>query len=117
MLDQEYQDYKQQKQYIERNLVDTGDTQRRALVRLGFKSDFHNHLFDTLLPRFEDQYGREVDAKGAQIGDRIRESFIADSVAVLVARVLFLRLIEDLGLTKNQKRRLSNGDRESGQPL
>ncbi len=106
-LGQEYQTYQQQKQYIERNLVDTGDTQRRALVRLGFKSDFHNHLFNTLLPRFEDQYGREVKAKGNQIGDRIRDSFIADSVAVLIARVLFLRLVEDLGLTR--KRRLSNG--------
>lgn len=103
----QYAEFKQQEQKIEQNLVDTGDTRRRALVRLRFKFDFHQHLFENLLPRFEDQYGRDVNAKGKQIEERIRESFIADSVAVLVARVLFLRLVEDLGLTK--KRRLSNG--------
>jgi hypothetical protein len=106
-LIQQYEEFKQQEQEIQRNLVDTGDTQRRALVRLRFKFDFHRHLFEDLLPRFEDQYGRDVNAKGKQIEERIRESFVADSVAVLVARVLFLRLVEDLGLTK--KRRLSNG--------
>jgi len=106
-LIQQYEEFKQQEQEIQRNLVDTGDTQRRALVRLRFKFDFHRHLFEDLLPRFEDQYGRDVNAKGRQVEERIRESFVADSVAVLVARVLFLRLVEDLGLTK--KRRLSNG--------
>ncbi len=106
-LIQQYEEFKQQEQEIQRNLVDTGDTQRRALVRLRFKFDFHRHLFEDLLPRFEDQYGRDVNAKGNQVEERIRESFVADSVAVLVARVLFLRLVEDLGLTK--KRRLSNG--------
>jgi len=102
-----YEVFKHQEQEIQRNLVDTGDTQRRALVRLRSRFDFHRHLFEDLLPRFEDQYGRDVNAKGKQIAERIRESFVADSVAVLVARVLFLRLVEDLGLTK--KRRLSNG--------
>jgi len=106
-LIQQYEEFRQQEQYIQRNLVDTGDTQRRALVRLRFRFDFHRHLFEDLLPRFEDQYGRDVNAKGKQVEERIRESFVADSVAVLVARVLFLRLVEDLGLTK--KRRLSNG--------
>lgn len=106
-LIQQYEEFKQQEQEIQRNLVDTGDTQRRALVRLRFKFDFHRHLFEDLLPRFEDQYGRDVNAKGRQVEERIRESFVADSVAVLVARVLFLRLVEDLGLAK--KRRLSNG--------
>ncbi|PLZ95595.1 N-6 DNA methylase, partial [Fischerella thermalis CCMEE 5268] len=106
-LIQQYEEFKQQEQEIQRNLVDTGDTQRRALVRLRFKFDFHRHLFEDLLPRFEDQYGRDVNVKGKQVEERIRESFVADSVAVLVARVLFLRLVEDLGLTK--KRRLSNG--------
>ena len=106
-LIQQYADFKQQEQDIQRNLVDTGETQRRALVRLRFKFDFHRHLFEDLLPRFEDQYGRDVNAKGRQLEERIRESFVADSVAVLVARVLFLRLVEDLNLTK--KRRLSNG--------
>ncbi|MFQ3636414.1 MAG: N-6 DNA methylase [Cyanobacteriota bacterium] len=106
-LIRQYREFKQQEQQIQRNLVDTGDTQRRALVRLRFKFDFHRHLFEDLLPRFEDQYGRDVNASGRQVEERIRESFVADSVAVLVARVLFLRLVEDLGLTK--KRRLSNG--------
>jgi len=108
-LIQQYTEFKSQEQEIQRNLVDTGDTQRRAFVKLRFKFDFHRHLFEDLLPRFEDQYGRDVNAKGKQVEERIRESFVADSVAVLVARVLFLRLIEDLGLTKNKKRRLSNG--------
>ncbi len=107
-LIQQYKEFKHQEQDIQRNLVDTGDTQRRALVRLRFRFDFHRHLFEDLLPRFEDQYGRDVNAKGKQqVEERIRESFVADSVAVLVARVLFLRLVEDLKLTK--KRRLSNG--------
>ncbi len=106
-LIQQYEEFKCQEQEIQRNLVDTGDTQRRALVRLRFRFDFHRHLFEDLLSRFEDQYGRDVNAKGKQVEERIRESFIADSVAVLVARVLFLRLVEDLKLTK--KRRLSNG--------
>lgn len=106
-LIQQYEEFKRQEQEIQRNLVDTGDTQRRALVRLRFKFDFHRHLFEDILPRFEDQYGRDVNANGRQVEERIRESFIADSVAVLVARVLFLRLVEDLKLTK--KRRLSNG--------
>lgn len=113
-LIQQYEEFKQQEQEIQRNLVDTGDTQRRALVRLRFKFDFHRHLFEDLLPRFEDQYGRVLDKNGKKLTteglkQRIRESFVADSVAVLVARVLFLRLVEDLGLTKNEKRRLSNG--------
>ncbi|KYC43360.1 N-6 DNA methylase [Scytonema hofmannii PCC 7110] len=107
-LIQEYEEFKRQEQKIQQNLIDTGDTQRRALVRLRFKFDFHRHLFEDLLPRFQDQYGRDVNAKdNKQVEERIRESFVADSVAVLVARVLFLRLVEDLKLTK--KRRLSNG--------
>jgi type I restriction-modification system DNA methylase subunit len=106
-LIQQYEEFKGQEQEILRNLVDTGDTQRRALVRLRFKFDFHRHLFEEILPRFEDQYGRDVNGKSNQVEERIRESFIADSVAVLVARVLFLRLVEDLELTK--KRRVSNG--------
>jgi hypothetical protein len=106
-LSQQYEQFKRQEQEIQRNLVDTGETQRRALVRLRFKFDFHRHLFEDLLPRFEDQYGRDLNGKGKQVQERIRESFVADSVAVLVARVLFLRLVEDLQLTK--KRRISDG--------
>mgnify|MGYP005843973487 CR=1 FL=1 len=103
----QYEDYKHREQEIERNLVDTGEAQRRAIMRLRSKFDFERHLFEDVLPQFEDQYGREVSAKGKQAAVRIREAFVADSVAVLIARVLFLRLVEDLKLTK--KRRLSNG--------
>ncbi len=107
-LIQEYEHFKHQAQELKRNLVAASEeTQRRAMVRLQIKSDFHRHLFEETLPRFEDQYGRDVNAKGKQVTERIRESFVADSVAVLIARILFLRLVEDLHLTK--KRRLSNG--------
>lgn len=104
----QYDDYKYHKQEIERNLVGAGETQRRALVRLNIKADFVRRLFEDVLPQFEEQYGREVTANNnGEARKRIREAFIADSVAALIARVLFLRLIEDLKLTK--KRRLSNG--------
>jgi len=106
-IQKEYADYQQEEQNIEGNLAGAGDTQRRTLLRLRSKFDFHRHLLEDILPRFEDQYGREVSAKGKQVRARIREAFVADSVAVLIARVLFLRLVEDLQLTK--KRRLSNG--------
>ncbi|MFP4134879.1 MAG: class I SAM-dependent DNA methyltransferase [Halothece sp.] len=105
---EQYQEYQQREQEVQRNLVDTGDTQRRALSRLKNQFNFERYLFNEILPQFEDQYGREVSASNnQQAQQRIREAFIADSVAVLLARVLFLRLIEDLELAK--KRRLSNG--------
>lgn len=107
-LIQQYEEFKQQEQLLKQNFVAAAqETQRRVMVKLQFKSDFHRHLLEEILPRFEDQYGRDINAKGKQLEERIRESFVADSVAVLVARVLFLRLIEDLQLTK--KRRISNG--------
>lgn len=81
-LIQQYHNFKTQEQEIQRNLVDTGETQRRALVRLRFRFDFHRHLFEDLLPRFEDQYGRDVNVVGQKLEERIRESFVADSVAV-----------------------------------
>ena len=104
----QYEEYERQKQEINRNLVDTGEAKNRALMRLGNKYNFERFLFNEILPQFEDQYGREVTARSnKQAQERIREAFISDSVAVLIARVLFLRLLEDLGLGK--KRRLSNG--------
>ena len=104
----QYEEYERQKQEINRNLVDTGEAKNRALMRLGNKYNFERFLFNEILPQFEDQYGREVTAQSnKQAQERIREAFISDSVAVLIARVLFLRLLEDLGLGK--KRRLSNG--------
>ncbi|MFB2834608.1 class I SAM-dependent DNA methyltransferase [Floridanema evergladense] len=107
-LQEQYKEFKQDENHIQRNLIAAVDSQRRSLMRLRNKFSFHRYLFDDILPQFEDQYGREVSAKNSnQANDRIREAFVADSVAVLIARVLFLRLIEDLELTK--KRRLSNG--------
>ncbi|WP_236721490.1 N-6 DNA methylase [Trichormus sp. NMC-1] len=103
----QYEDYKRRKQEIEQNLAGAGEAQRRALMRVNNQFEFERRLFEDILPQFEEQYGREVNAKGEQAKARIREAFVADSVAVLIARVLFLRLVEDLQLTK--KRRLTNG--------
>ena len=107
-LTQNYEYFQQQEKLAEGNLASaTQDSKRRAMMRLRRKFNFARHLCEDVLPQFEDQYGREVNAKGKQAQERIREAFAADSVAVLIARVLFLRLVEDLGLTN--KRRLSNG--------
>lgn len=107
-LQEQYKEFKQNENHIQRNLIAAVDSQRRALMRLRNKFSFHRYVFEDILPQFEDQYGREVSAKNNnQTIDRIREAFVADSVAVLIARVLFLRLVEDLKLTN--KRRLSNG--------
>ncbi|MFY7798824.1 MAG: HsdM family class I SAM-dependent methyltransferase [Dolichospermum sp.] len=103
-----YEYFKQQEKLAEGNLASASeDGKRRAMMRLKKKFNFARHLCEDILPQFEDQYGREVNAKGKQVQERIREAFAADSVAVLIARVLFLRLVEDLGLTN--RRRLSNG--------
>lgn len=84
------------------------ERQRRARMRLERDFEFVRRLFGEALPQFEDQYGRDVEGGKAEgRNKRIEEAFIADSVAALMARVLFLRLVEDLGLTK--KRRLSDG--------
>ncbi|MBD2442102.1 N-6 DNA methylase [Dolichospermum sp. FACHB-1091] len=107
-LSKNYEYFKQQEKEAEGNLASaTEDSKRRAMMRLKRKFNFERHLCEDILPQFEDQYGREVNAKGQQAQERIREAFAADSVAVLIARVLFLRLVEDLGLTN--RRRLSNG--------
>lgn len=101
-LRSQYDEYLRRWNDIERNLVGKKDAQRRAWVRVDLEFEFVRRLFGEALPQFEEQYGREVESDV-----RVQEAFIADSVAALMARVLFLRLVEDLGLT--QKRRLSNG--------
>lgn len=101
-LRSQYDEYRRRRDDIERNLVGKKDAQRRARVRVDLEFEFVRRLFSEALPQFEEQYGREADSDA-----RVGEAFIADSVAALMARVLFLRLVEDLGLT--QKRRLSNG--------
>jgi len=107
-LEKEYRDFKEHEAEIEQNLVGQPETQRRARVRLQLEYQFVRRLFGEALPQFQEQYGRDIEARGAQEQEkRIREAFIADSAAALMAWVLFLRLVEDLGLTR--KRRLSNG--------
>lgn len=106
-MQEAYNDYVRRSLDIERNLVGQRDTQRRARVRLDQEFSFVRRVFAEALPQFEEQYGREVNGRTAERDQRVQEAFLADSVAALMARVLFLRLVEDLELT--QKRRLSNG--------
>lgn len=104
-LQGQFDDYQTRRAEIERNLVGHHETQRRARVKIELEFEFVRRLFSESLPQFEEQYGRDLD--NTQASARLREAFVADSVAALMARVLFLRLIEDLRLTS--KRRLSNG--------
>jgi len=106
-----YVEYSKLRDDIKESLATDPETQRRALNRLAHVNRFPKNLFEDLLPSFEEQYGRDMDVSSeADRMRRIIEAFAADSVAALVARVLFLRLVEDLGLTL--KRRLSNGGPE-----
>ena len=107
VFEDDHNEYKRVKQEIEKQLGGNTSAKRRALVRLNIKHQFVRHLFEESLPQFEEQYGRQIEGTPKAIDERLREAFLSDSVAALTARVLFLRLIEDLGLTK--KRRLSNG--------
>ena len=103
----EYEEYRSRLKEIEENLVGYQDTQRRARVRIELKYGFARRLFDEAIGQFEEQYGRDIEASRLEEQKkRIREAFVADSAAALMARVLFLRLVEDLGM---QPRRLSNG--------
>lgn len=104
-LQSSYQDYLDRQKEIRRNLQ--GETRNRALVHLDLSFRFERWLFEEAFRQFEEHYGRELDVQKKEDAEkRIREAFVADSVAALIARVLFLRLIEDLGLAR---RRLSNG--------
>ena len=103
-----YEEYITRRDDIERNMLGLHETQRRARMRVELEYEFVRRLFAEALPQFESQYGREVEAgQTEERNRRIVEAFVADSVAALIARVLFLRLVEDLGLTR--KRRLTNG--------
>jgi len=110
-LQSRYEEYIRKRQEIERNLGGQEETRGRALMRLELEYSFARRLFEETFPQFEEQYGREIEVKGSdkerKIKERILEAFTADSVAALIARILFLRLVEDLGLT--EKRRLTNG--------
>ena len=107
VLEVEYADYQRRRAEIENNAVLRPNIRRRSKGRLDLEFSFVRHLFEESLDQFEEQYGREVEANKPQDQTkRVREAFVADSVAALIARVLFLRLVEDLHL---QARRISNG--------
>ncbi len=71
-------------------------------------------LFEQVLPRFAEEFGREAEGTKDDLGivtdPVIKEAFLADSVAALIAKVLFIRFLEDLGLSH---RRLTNGGLKS----
>ncbi len=107
-LSRSHDEYLKLRADVERNLAGDPGTLRRAMNRLAADFEPSLRIFNEALPSFEEQYGRELEVKNdSDRWGRIQEAFIADSVAALVARVLFLRLVEDLQLTR--KRRLSNG--------
>jgi hypothetical protein len=110
-LEERYQEYRGKREEAERNRAGAlEETRRRILARIeGEYPEALKALFERHLPRFADQYGREIEGEEEPGNPRIREAFAADSAAALIARVLFLRFLEDLGLTK---RRLTNGGPE-----
>ena len=106
-LEAEYDEYRKQRKEIEENLAWEPRLQRRALLRLDLKHRFVRSLFEEAFRQFEEQYGRDIEASRPQEqAKRLQEAFVADSAAALIARILFLRLVEDLNM---QPRRLSNG--------
>jgi hypothetical protein len=107
-LSKEHEEYTRLREDVDRKLEHEPGPRRRAINRLDNEYEPCRRIFNEVLPSFEEQYGRELEVKNPvdQLV-RIKEAFIADSVAAMVARILFLRLVEDLGLTR--KRRLSNG--------
>jgi hypothetical protein len=110
-LEARYREYRERRAEMERALqIALPETRSRLLARLeGEYPEALKALFEKHLPRFADQYGRELEEEETPTNPRIREAFAADSAAALMARVLFLRFLEDLGLTK---RRLTNGGPE-----
>jgi hypothetical protein len=110
-LEARYREYRERRAEMEGALqIAPSETRSRLLARLeGQYPEALKALFEKHLPRFADQYGREVEGEESGNNPRIREAFAADSAAALMARVLFLRFLEDLGLTK---RRLTNGGPE-----
>ena len=110
-LEARYREYRERRADMEKALqITLPETRGRLLARLeGEYPEALKALFEKHLPRFADQYGREVEGEEAPTNPRIREAFAADSAAALMARVLFLRFLEDLGLTR---RRLTDGGPE-----
>lgn len=108
LLESSFEDFVKREGTLERDLAPVSeDTYRRAHAALLAVHQTDSQVFQEDLPWFEEHYGRDVSGSSAQREARTREAFLADSITTLIARVLFLRLVEDLGQTK--KRRLSNG--------
>ncbi len=106
-LETDYREYQRRKAEIEGYAALRPDIRRRSKGRLELEFSFVRRLFEDALGHFEEQYGREVEAsKPQEQAKRVQEAFVADSAAALIARVLFLRLVEDLEL---QPRRISDG--------
>lgn len=106
-LERRYEEYQARRKELVAGTGWSPDAYNRALARLDSEHAPLRHLFTETLPQFAEQYGRELKNDKGELDPRIREAFLIDSVAALVARVLFVRLIEDLGLTG--RRRLTNG--------
>ena len=106
-LETERREYEIKRAEIEKDLAWDKKIHRRAMLRIEMKYSFVRRLFDESISQFEEQYGREIEAtKPEEQAKRVREAFVADSAAALIARALFLRLVEDLDI---EPRRLSNG--------
>lgn len=106
-LEERYKQYLARRDELKTNEAFSEDAYRRALSRLDIEHRAVRKLFEETLPQFAEQYGRDLGKDKGALDPRIREAFLIDSTAALIARVLFIRLLEDLGLTG--KRRLTNG--------
>ena len=96
-LEAEYGDYRAAQRGDRKHRAGDEGTQRRALVRIELEFGFVRRLFEEAVRQFEEQYGRDIEAcKPQDQAKRVQEAFVADSAAALIARVLFLRLVEDL---------------------
>ncbi len=102
--DRLYQRYKELLSEVTGSVVGQAETIDRARLQLELQYEFPRRLVDENLRQFDEHFGRTIDKSHSE---KVREAFVSDSAAALIARVLFLRLVEDLGLTS--KRRLTNG--------
>src|SRR5206468_4446951 len=94
-LKQEYQQYERLKQAAAARSDSFRGDPHRLQNRLDDQYRRARQMFDDVMPEFESQYGRDLET-GSNQRARIEEAFVADTVAALMARVLFLRLAEDI---------------------
>ncbi|MFN4074002.1 MAG: class I SAM-dependent DNA methyltransferase [Thermus sp.] len=114
-LEEQFRAYKKELHAIDSLKTLGEDYYQRAKARVeGSISPAVKELFEVHLPRFAEQFGRDVEASrdewGVVVQSEIREAFLADSVGAIIAKVLFVRFLEDLGLIG---RRLTNGGLKS----